>query len=96
MEIKTLDEIKDQYFGQQGTSERDSLESELQALRIGLQIRNARMKQNITQSVLAERVGKNRAFISRVENDGTNLTLKTLRDIVEIGLGGKLEIQFNL
>lgn len=96
MEIKTLDEIKDQYFGQQGTAERDSLESELQALRIGLQIRNARMRQNITQSVLAERVGKNRAFISRVENDGTNLTLKTLRDIVEIGLGGKLEIQFNL
>lgn len=96
MEIKTLDEVKEQYFGPQGTAVRDGLESELQALRIGLQIRNARMKQNITQSVLAERVGKNRAFISRVENDGTNLTLKTLRDIVEKGLGGKLEIQFNL
>lgn len=96
MEVKTLDQIKDQYYGRRGTAERESLEGELQALRIGLQIRNAREKLHITQSTLAERVGKNRAFISRVENDGTNLTLKTLRDIVEIGLGGKLEIQFNL
>lgn len=93
MNTKTLDEIKTQYYGERGTPERDRIERELESLRIGLKIRNAREQMNMTQSTLAERVGKKRAFISRVENDGSNLTLKTLRDIVEIGLGGKLDIQ---
>lgn len=93
MNTKTLDEIKTQYYGERGTPERDRIERELESLRIGLKIRNAREQMNMTQSMLAERVGKKRAFISRVENDGSNLTLKTLRDIVEIGLGGKLDIQ---
>lgn len=35
-------------------------------------------------------------FISRVENDGENITLKTLFDIVERGLGGKLKIEVQL
>jgi hypothetical protein len=29
-----------------------------------------------------------------VENDGENITLKTLYEIVELGLGGKLNISF--
>jgi hypothetical protein len=37
-------------------------------------------------------VEKKRTFISRLENDGSNMTLKTLYDIVEKGLGGKIQI----
>ena len=33
------------------------------------------------------------AYISKVERDGSNLTLSTLYDIVMKGLGGKLDIQ---
>lgn len=60
---------------------------------IGFQVRNARIKLDLTQEELAERINKKRAFISRIENDGSNLTIKTLRDIVERGLGGKLNIE---
>ena len=60
---------------------------------IGCQLKNARIKLDLTQEQLAERIHKKRAFISRIENDGSNLTIKTLRDIVEKGLGGKLNIQ---
>lgn len=95
MKTKTLDQLKDEYYGAVGTPERDRLEREMDSLRIGLRIRAAREKKNMTQNMLAERVGKKRSFISRVENDGSNLTLKTLRDIIEIGLGGKLEIGFS-
>ena len=31
--------------------------------------------------------------IRKIENDGENITLKTLYDIVERGLGGKLKIE---
>ena len=40
--IKTLDQIKDKYYGLKGTPERDELERELESLRIGLKIREAR------------------------------------------------------
>lgn len=96
MEIHTLDDIKEKYYGKKGTPERDRIERELEALRIGIQIREAREKQKLTQSQLAERIDKKRSFISKIENDGSNLTIKTLLDIVERGLGGKLNIQVQL
>lgn len=96
MELKTLDQIKNQYYGEVGTPERDRLERDLDALRIGLKIRNARESKSMTQAELAERISKKRTFISKVENDSGNITLKTLFDIVEKGLGGRLivDVQF--
>lgn len=90
---KTLGQIKNEYYGTVGTPERDRLERELEALRIGYKLRSAREKKEMTQTELAERIDKKRAFISKVENNGMNLTLKTLIEIVERGLGGKLKIE---
>lgn len=92
--IRTLDQIKEKYYGEIGTPERDRLENELEALRIGYKIRSARESLNMTQAELAERVDKKRTYISKVENDGENITLRTLFDIVERGLGGRLHISF--
>lgn len=96
MNTKSLDQIKDQYYGEVGTQERDTLERELDALRIGFKIRNAREKKEMTQAELALRIEKKRTFISRIENNGGNITIKTLFDIVERGLGGKLNIEVQL
>lgn len=90
MKLQTLDELKDRFYGLKGSEKRDQLDRELDVLRIGILIRNARKESNLTQAELAERIGKKRAFISRVENDGSNLTIATLLDIVEKGLGKKL------
>ncbi len=93
--IQTLDQLKTKYYGEIGTAERNRLENELEALRIGYKIRSARESLNMTQAELAERVDKKRTYISKVENDGENITLRTLFDIVERGLGGKLRISFD-
>lgn len=93
MNIRTLDQIKEDYYGVAGTPERDRFERELEALRIGFKIRSARQKKEMTQAELANRIDKKRTFISKVENDGENITLKTLFDIVERGLGGQLKIE---
>ena len=42
MNTKTLDQIKEQYYGPVGTPERERLENELEALRIGFKIKAAR------------------------------------------------------
>ena len=75
-----------------GTPKREELERELESLRIGLKIREAREQRNMTQEQLANRIDKRRSYISKIETNSENITLKTLFDIVERGLGGKLKI----
>ena len=95
MKTKTLDQIKTKYYGEIGTPERDRIERDLDALRIGLKIRTAREQKEMTQAQLADRIDKKRTFISKVENDGGNITLKTLFDIVERGLGDRKSTRLN-
>ena len=89
---KSLDQLKTQYYGEVGTPERDRIERELEALRIGFKLRSAREQQSLTQEEVAKRINKKRTFISKGETDGENITLKTLFDVVERGLGGRLKI----
>ena len=67
-----------------------------EGFRIGLLLRGAREQKNLTQTELAEKVDKKREYISRVENNGSNLTLKPLFNIVEKGLGGKVKISIEV
>ncbi|WP_285058065.1 helix-turn-helix domain-containing protein [Pedobacter ginsengisoli] len=89
-------EIKDKVYGEKGTPRRDELERELEGFKIGLLLRKAREDKQLTQGQLADLIDKNRTYISRVENDGSNLTLKTLFDIVEKGLGGRVKISIEV
>ncbi len=59
-------------------------------------LKKAREEKHLTQSALAEIIDKKREYISRVENNGSNLTLKTLFDIVEKGFGGKVKISIEV
>ncbi|NJY62972.1 helix-turn-helix transcriptional regulator [Salinimicrobium sp. CDJ15-81-2] len=92
METKDWKTIKDEVYGEKGTSRRDELDRDFESFKIGLMLRKAREEKNLTQEQLAEIIDKKRTYISRVENNGSNLTLKTLYDIVEKGLGGKVKI----
>lgn len=96
MKTKTWKEIKDSVYGKKGTERRDELDREFESLKIGLLLRKARETKNLTQEQLAGLVNKKRTYISRVENNGSNLTLKTLFDIVEKGLGGKVRISIDV
>ncbi len=94
--IKTWTEIKDNVYGLKGSKRRDDLEREIESFKIGVLLRKAREDRKLTQQELADILDKKRSYISRVENDGSNLTLKTLFDIVEKGLGGKVHIQLDI
>ena len=96
MDTKSWKEIKDTVYGKKGTERRDGLVRDFESFIIGLLLRNAREEKNLTQGQLGELVNKKRTYISRVENNGSNLTLKTLYDIVEKGLGGKVKISIEI
>ncbi|WP_277620017.1 helix-turn-helix transcriptional regulator [Rufibacter ruber] len=59
-------------------------------------MKQAREAKHLTQEQLGKIIDKKRTYISRVENDGSNLTLKTLFEIVEKGLGGKVRISIKM
>lgn len=62
------------------------------ALKLGQIIREARIKSGLTQQDLALKSGTSRTYISRIENDRSDLEIATLRKIIETGLGRRLEI----
>lgn len=96
MNTKSWKDIKDNVYGKQGTERRDELDRDFESFKIGLLLKKAREEKHLTQEQLAGIVDKKRTYISRVENNGSNLTLKTLFDIVEKGLGGKVNISIDL
>lgn len=96
METKSWKDIKDTVYGKKGTERRDELERDFESFKIGLLLRSAREEKNLTQRQLGELIDKKRTYISRVENNGSNLTLKTLFDIVEKGIGGKVNISIEV
>jgi DNA-binding XRE family transcriptional regulator len=60
--------------------------------RFGSLIRTARIKAGLTQAQLAQRSGTSRFYISRLENNKTDLEMSTFRKIVEAGLGKNLKV----
>lgn len=94
--LKSWTQIKDDVYGKKGSPRRDELDREVEAFKIGILIRNARESKKMTQEELGKVISKKRSYISRVENDGSNMNLKTLYDIVEKGLGGKVNIAIEI
>jgi DNA-binding XRE family transcriptional regulator len=62
------------------------------ASKIGRLVRDTRIKSGLTQKELAIKSGTSRNYISRIENDRSDIELDTLRKIIETGLGKHLEI----
>ena len=61
-------------------------------IKIGKLVRDARFKSGMSQLELALISGTSRTYISRIENDRSDIELATLKKIIEIGLGKRLEI----
>jgi DNA-binding XRE family transcriptional regulator len=62
-------------------------------LKIGRLIRESRMRSGLSQQELAIKSGTTRNYISRIENDRSDIEIATLRKIVETGLGKQLDVR---
>lgn len=93
---KTLSEFKDKHYGKRGTKKRESLESGYETFKIGYLLKEARQKSGLTQQELAEKVGTTKSYISKIENNIKEARISTLQKIVELGLGGNLELKIKL
>lgn len=105
MKLYSLEEVKDELLGKVGTPERDEherkVEEALHAYRIGEAIKKARLKQNLTQEELGERIGVQKAQISRMER-GYSISIPTMSRVfkalgiatatLDLGVCGKVTL----
>ena len=81
MHFTSLEDVLDEHFGKRGTHKRDlfeaDVESALHTYHIGEAIRNERLKQNLTQEQLGERLGVKKTQIARMEH-GLSVSIHTL------------------
>ena len=94
--LTTLEEFKERNYGKQGTRKRDELEAGFQAFKIGSLIQDARMELGMTQEQLAEKVGTTKSYISKIENNIKEARLSTIQKIIEVGFGGRLQLNIIL
>ena len=93
---KTLENFIDEQYGKHETPERERFEKGYEQFKFGVLIQEARIKKGLTQKQLAEKCGTNKAYISKVENNIKDVSLSTLQKIIEVGLGGHLELSIKL
>ncbi len=92
----TLEQFKNKHYGEIGTKKRDNLEEGYASFKIGTLIHEARLEKGMTQEQLAEKVGTTKSYISKIENNIKEVRLSTLKKIIELGLGGNLELSIKL
>jgi len=92
----SLDQFKDRHYGKVGTEKRDQLEAGYKAFKVGAMIHDARIEKGLTQEELAEKVGTTKSYISKIENNLKEVRISTLQRIVELGLGGQLQLSVKL
>ena len=94
--IITLEQFKDKNYGKRGTVKRDKLEAGYESFKIGALIYEARLEKGLTQEELADIVGTTKSYISKIENNIKEVRISTLQKIVELGLGGHLQLSIKL
>ena len=65
----------------------------MEAVQVGAMLREAREAAGLSQADVALKSGTTRNYISRIENDKSDIQLETLQKIVELGIGGKMVFQ---
>lgn len=93
MKLYTLDQIKDDFIGKRGSSKREKFEQDLQMELLGDMIRQVRLERKLTQEQLGKLIGVQKAQISKLENNTTNVTIET---ILKVFKALKAKISFHI
>lgn len=94
--LVSWDDHLDKKYGKTGTPAREKYEEEFENFKIGVLIQEARKQQNLTQEELALKCGTTKNYISRIENNASDIRLSTLMRIIREGLGGHLKLSLEL
>ena len=90
--LTTVEDHLDQQYGKIGTPEREKFEEGFEAFKLGVMIQELRKENGLTQEQLANKCGTTKTYISRIENNASDIRLSTLMRIVREGFGRHLRL----
>jgi DNA-binding XRE family transcriptional regulator len=76
-ELPTTNEMLDTMYGEEGSTQRECFRKEAYSYYTGRIIEQARKEAKMTQSELAEKLGSNKSYISRIERGRTEPKVST-------------------
>ena len=86
----------DEQYGKPGTDTREKYEQEFEAFKLGIMLQELRKSKGMTQEQLAAKCGTTKTYISRIENNASDIRLSTLMRIIQEGLGGHLKLSVDM
>lgn len=90
--IIRFDDHLDKAYGKRGTAKREKYEQGFESFKLGVMLQELRKQKKLTQEQLAEKCGTTKTYISRIENDASDIRLSTLMRIIREGLGAQINI----
>lgn len=90
--LTSFEDHLDWQYGKLGTPEREKFEEGFEAFKIGVMIQELRKENRLTQEQLAAKCGTTKTYISRIENNASDIRLSTLMRIVREGFGRQLKL----
>ena len=94
--LTSFEDHLDQQYGKKGTTERERFEEGYEAFRLGVMIQELRKENGLTQEQLADKCGTTKTYISRIENNASDIRLSTLMRIIREGFGGHLKLSVEI
>jgi DNA-binding XRE family transcriptional regulator len=86
----------DQQYGKRGSVDREKFEEGFEAFKLGVMLHELRKENGMTQEQLAKKCGTTKTYISRIENNASDIRLSTLMRIVREGFGRHLRLSLDL
>jgi HTH-type transcriptional regulator / antitoxin HipB len=90
--ITTFEEHLNKEYGKKGTAKREKYEQGYESFKLGVMLQELRKQKQLTQEQLADKCGTTKNYISRIENDASDIRLSTLMRIIQEGFGGNLKL----
>lgn len=90
-DITPIDEIWDEVLGPVGSKERNEAEAEAEVFCLAERLKEERLRAGMTQQQLAERIGADKGYISRIENGKADVQFSTLFKLFQ-GLGRRVAV----
>ncbi len=85
----------DEQYGLRGTPDREKFEEGFEAFHLGVIIQELRKENGLTQEQLAVRCGTTKNYISRIENNASDIRLSTIMRIFKEGFGRQLRLNID-
>lgn len=94
--LSSFPEHLDLQYGKPGTETRKKYEEGYETFKLGVMLQELRKEKGLTQEQLAEKCGTTKTYISRIENDASDIRLSTLMRIIREGFGRQLKLSVDL